>query len=122
MSLLLNLLWIVCGGILVFFFYLLGGIVLCLTVVGIPFGVQLIKLALFGLAPFGHEVNTTGSASTLGSILLNVLWWIFGGFELAIVHLVFGVLCAITIVGLPFAKQHFKMVRLALVPFGATIS
>ena len=121
MSFLLNLLWFLLGGVLVFVFYLVGGIVLCATIVGIPFGVQLVKLSVLGLAPFGREVNTAGSARGLLAILMNVLWWIVGGVEVAIVHLVFGLLLAITVVGLPFARQHFKLLKLALVPFGATI-
>jgi uncharacterized membrane protein YccF (DUF307 family) len=122
MSLLGNLLWIILGGgIFIFLFYLIGGFLLCLTIVGIPFGVQLIKLAFLALAPFGHEVDTTGSAGGFIPILMNVLWWVFGGVEVAIVHLVFALLMAITIIGLPFARQHMKMVMLALVPFGARI-
>ena len=121
MSLLMNLLWIVLGGFLIFFFYLIGGLVLCLTIVGIPFGVQLIKLSLLALAPFGKEVNTEGSASGLLEIVMNVLWWIFGGVEAALVHLALALVLAITIVGLPFARQHIKLLKLALVPFGARI-
>lgn len=121
MSLLMNLLWIVLGGFLIFLFYLIGGLVLCLTIVGIPFGVQLFKLSLLALSPFGKEVNTEGSASGLLDIVMNVLWWIFGGVEAAIVHLVLALILAITIVGLPFAKQHIKLLKLALVPFGARI-
>ena len=117
----MNLLWIVLGGFLIFLFYLIGGLVLCLTIVGIPFGVQLIKLSLLALAPFGKEVNTEGSASGLLDIIMNVLWWIFGGVEAAIVHLVLALVLATTIVGLPFAKQHIKLLKLALVPFGARI-
>ncbi len=121
MSLLMNVLWILLGGFLVFFFYLIGGVVLCCTIIGIPFGVQLIKLSLLGLAPFGKEVDTTGSAAGLLPILMNVLWWVFGGVEVAIVHLVFALLCAITVVGLPLAAQHMKLLKMALVPFGAQI-
>lgn len=121
MSLLMNLLWIVLGGFLIFFFYLIGGLVLCLTIVGIPFGVQLIKLSLLALTPFGKEVNTEGSASGLLEIVMNVLWWVFGGVEAAVVHLVLALVLAITIVGLPFARQHIKLLKLALVPFGARV-
>ena len=122
MSLLLNLLWFVLGGgVLVFFCYLIGGLALCLAIMGIPFGVQLLKLSILGISPFGKEVDTHGSAATIPNILLNVLWWIFGGVEVALVHLVFALLCAITIIGLPFAKQHLKLLKLALVPFGAEI-
>lgn len=122
MSVLGNLLWIFLGGgIFIFLGYLIGGIVLCATIVGIPFGVQLFKLAALGLMPFGHEVDTSGSARGFLPILMNVLWWVFGGVEVAIIHLVFALLMAITIIGLPFARQHMKMVLLALVPFGAKI-
>ncbi len=122
MSFLLNLLWIFLGGgIFVFLLYLIGGVVLCVTIIGIPFGVQLFKLAFLGLVPFGREVNTEGSARGFLDILMNVLWWICGGVEVAIVHLVFALVMAITIIGLPFAKQHIKLVKLALVPFGARI-
>ena len=122
MSALGNLLWIFLGGgILVSLGYLIGGVVLCLTIVGIPFGMQLFKLASLAVLPFGRDVNTEGSASGLLTILMNVLWWVCGGVEVAIVHLVFAVLTGVTVVGLPFAKQHMKMLLLALVPFGARI-
>jgi len=123
MSILANLIWIVLGGgILVFLCYLVGGIILCATIVGIPFGIQLLKLATLGLVPFGKRVDTTGSAAGLLSIIMNILWWVFGGIEVALVHLVFALLMAITIIGLPFARQHMKLFQLALVPFGAHIS
>ena len=122
MSAIGNLLWIFLGGgIFIFLGYLIGGLVLCLTIVGIPFGVQLIKLSALGLAPFGRQVNTVGSASGLLPILMNVVWWIFGGVEVALVHLVFALLMAITVVGIPFAQQHMKLLQLSLVPFGAKV-
>ncbi len=99
------MLWVVLGRVFVFLGYAIGGLVLCLTVVGIPFGLQLFKLAILGLAPFGRRVDTAGSASGLLPIAMNVLWWVFGGVEVAIVHLVFALLMAITIVGIPFAQQ-----------------
>jgi len=121
-SILMNLLWIILGGgIFIFFGYLIGGLVLCCTIVGIPFGVQLIKLSILGLTPFGKEVNTERSADGLIPILMNVLWWVFGGVEVAIVHLVFALILTLTVVGIPFAKQHIKMLQLSLVPFGARV-
>ena len=122
MSFMMNLVWFLLGGgIFIFFGYLIGGLVLCATVVGIPFGVQLIKLSVLGVAPFGREVNTEGSADGVVPILMNVLWWIFGGVEVAIVHLAFALILALTVVGIPFARQHWKMLQLALVPFGARV-
>ena len=123
MSLLGNLLWIFLGGgIFVSLCYLLGGIVLCITIVGIPFGVQCFKLAWLSLVPFGRNIDSAGSVSGLLPILMNIIWLVCGGLEVAAVHLVFAALCAITIIGIPFAKQHMKLLRLALVPFGAKIS
>lgn len=122
MSFIGNLLWIFLGGgFLIFLFYFLGGLLLCLTIVGIPFGVQCFKLSLLGLMPFGKEIKEFPQASGCLAVLMNVLWIIFAGLELALVHLIFGLLLAITIVGLPFARQHAKLASLCLVPFGKTV-
>lgn len=123
MSILGNLLWIVLGGgIIVSALYFVGGLLLCLTIVGIPFGVQLFKLAAFSLAPFGRDVDSEGAVSGLLPVLMNILWIVLGGLEVAVAHLVLAGIMAITIIGLPFAKQHLKLLRLALVPFGARIA
>jgi len=121
MSFLGNVLWILTGGFLVTLIYFFGGLVLCLTIVGIPFGVQLFKLGILGLLPFGKDVDTTGFASGCLGVIMNVLWLVAGGLWLAIIHLVLALIMAITVVGLPFAKQHAKMARLALMPFGSEI-
>lgn len=122
MSFIGNLLWIFLGGgFLIFLFYFLGGLLLCLTIVGIPFGVQCFKLSLLGLMPFGKEIKEFPRASGCLAVLMNVLWIIFAGLELALVHLIFGLLLAITIVGLPFARQHAKLASLCLVPFGKIV-
>lgn len=122
MSLIGNLLWIVLGGgIVLFFIYLIAGVILCLTVVGIPFGIQLIKLSFLALAPFGRQVDVDRSLTGPLCVIMNILWILLGGVEAAVVHLVFGVLCAITIVGIPFAKQHLKLAGMALTPFGAEV-
>jgi len=122
MSLIGNLLWIVLGGgIVLFFIYLIGGVVLCITIIGIPFGIQLIKLSFLALAPFGKEINVQRALTGPVHILMNIIWILIGGIETALAHLIFGVLCAITIVGLPFAKQHLKLAGMALTPFGVTI-
>jgi uncharacterized membrane protein YccF (DUF307 family) len=122
LSLIGNLLWIFLGGgIFIFVFYLLGSLALIITIVGIPFGIQTLKLSILGLAPFGKEVEATQSFGGLLAIVMNVIWIVFGGFWITAAHLVFALLCAITIVGLPFARQHLKLAELSLTPFGKTI-
>ena len=118
MSLIGNLIWFIFGGLLLGIGYLFGGIVLCLTIVGIPFGLQIIKLGLFAMWPFGGEVVPGNNASGCLPLLLNVLWIICGGIEVALTHLALGIVFSITIVGIPFGMQHFKLMMLALMPFG----
>jgi uncharacterized membrane protein YccF (DUF307 family) len=120
-SLIGNILWIFLGGgIVLFALYLFGGVILCITIVGIPFGVQCIKLSVLALLPFGKAIKTTKSGHGALSTILNVIWILFAGLEIAVCHFIFGLLCAVTIVGLPFAKQHMKLASLALTPFGHT--
>lgn len=121
MSALGNIVWILLGGFLVFLWYLLGGVVLCLTVVGIPFGIQCFKLSLLALVPFGRRVESTERFSGCLATVMNVIWLLVAGLEIALIHLVLAALFAITIVGLPFAKQHLKLVNLALMPFGRRV-
>ena len=116
-----NILWFILGGFLAVLGYALGGVVMCLTIVGIPFGVQAFKLAGAVMAPFGKRVEERERASGCTSVVLNVIWILLPGLELAITHLVLAVVLGITIVGLPFAKQHVKLIPLALMPFGRTI-
>jgi len=116
-----NLLWMVFGGLLIFVMYLIGSILLCITIIGIPFGIQTMKMAVVALSPFGYEVSHGPRASGCLSLVMNIIWILFAGIEIAIAHLVLAVLCGITIVGIPFAIQHIKLAGLALVPFGANI-
>ena len=121
MSIIGNILWIFLGGgIFLFLEYLFGGIILCITIIGIPFGIQCIKLSVLVLLPFGKEIKTTKWGHGIISTLLNVIWIIFAGLVISLTHVIFGLLCAATIIGLPFAKQHMKMASLALTPFGHT--
>ena len=121
MNFLGNILWLVLGGFLVALYYWVVGLLLCITIVGIPFGIQLMKIGAFALWPFGHEAVSGPSDSGCLSILMNVIWILIGGVEIALLHLSFGILCCVTIVGIPFGIQHFKMTILALVPFGKEI-
>ena len=118
MTILLNILWFVFGGFLVSLAYILGGILLCITIIGIPFGIQCFKLSILGLAPFGREIRETEPPGGCLSVVMNVIWIILPGLELAVMHLILAVFFAITIIGLPFAAQHLKLTRLAILPFG----
>lgn len=118
MSTLGNIIFFVFGGFLVFFGYVLGGILLCLTIIGIPFGFQCFKLAGGVLAPFGREVRAKRQPDSALSIILNILWIILPGLELAILHFALAIFFSLTIVGIPLASQHIKMIPLALLPFG----
>ena len=117
-----NILWFVLGGFIISLYYFLVGLFFCITIIGIPFGLQLIKLAGFALWPFGHDVQPGENDGGCLSILMNIIWILVGGIEIAMLHLTFGVVLCITIVGIPFGLQHFKMALLALVPFGKKIS
>jgi uncharacterized membrane protein YccF (DUF307 family) len=119
MRLIGNLLWIVIGGgIVLFVEYLIAGLFLCVTIIGIPFGIQAIKLSLLALLPFGKDVVQTERGSGCISTFMNLLWIVTGGIVISITHFIFAVLCAITIIGIPFAKQHLKLASLSLTPFG----
>ena len=118
MSILGNILWLLCGGLLLALSYIVGGLLLCLTLIGIPFGIQAMKFGVACLTPFGRELRRKEGSSDLLSLLFNVLWILVCGWELACAHLVLALVCAMTIVGIPFAVQHLKLVPLALVPFG----
>jgi uncharacterized membrane protein YccF (DUF307 family) len=117
MSLLGNLIWLVFGGFFAGLGYILGGLLLCITIVGIPFGLQSIKLGVATFAPFGKELGKTDSSGGILRLVFDVVWLVLFGWEIAIAHLAGGLILAITIVGIPFAKQHFKLIPVALFPF-----
>ena len=116
-----NLVWIIFGGLILSAVYLLLGIIYCITIVGIPVGVQLFKMASLALWPFGREVRDREGSMGCWSLGLNILWIVFGGIEMALSHAVIGLMFCITIVGIPFGLQHFKLALLALTPFGKVI-
>jgi len=117
-----NILWLIMGGLLVSLYYALMGVLFCITVIGIPFGLQLIKMAGLALWPFGRDIHSDTNDGGCLAIIMNVIWIIFGGIEIALLHIGFGIVCCLTIVGIPFGMQHFKMAILAFVPFGKKIS
>jgi uncharacterized membrane protein YccF (DUF307 family) len=112
-----NILWLVFGGLLMSIGYFLLGLLLCVTIIGIPFGLQLFKMGRLVLLPFGTDVKTEFDEHPIA----NIIWLIFFGWELAISHVIIGLLCCITIIGIPFGKQWFKLAKLALLPFGADL-
>ena len=118
MSLLGNLIWLIFGGLITGLGYILGGIALCLTLIGIPFGLQSIKLGVATFAPFGKEVVPAEEATSILGIIFNVIWLVLFGWGIAIAHLASAAMLAVTIIGIPFALQHIKLIPVALFPFG----
>lgn len=121
MGCLLNILWLLFGGLVVAVEYALSSLILMLTVVGIPFGLQTMKLAVLVLWPFGKKVVYRNGSDGCLSLGMNILWILVGGFSICLTHLALGLFLCITIVGIPFGMQHFKMASLALTPFGKDI-
>lgn len=121
MGCLMNVLWLVFGGLFTAIEYLVSSLLMMLTIVGIPFGIQTLKLAELALWPFGKEVRSGTRSGGCLYILMNILWIFLGGIWISLSHLAFGVLLCITIIGIPFGLQHFKLAGLALTPFGKDI-
>jgi uncharacterized membrane protein YccF (DUF307 family) len=117
-----NLIWLIFGGLIVALEYVFSSFILMITIIGIPFGLQTLKLARLALWPFGSKVVDNGNSGGCLSVIMNVLWILCGGFCICLTHLVFGLLLCITIVGIPFGIQHFKMASIALTPFGKSIA
>jgi uncharacterized membrane protein YccF (DUF307 family) len=114
-----NIIWLLFGGLIASITWAIAGLILCVTVIGIPFGIQCFKIAAFVLWPFGKEIELGHFGA--GGLLLNIIWLIFFGWGFAIAHLLIGVIFCLTIIGIPFGLQHFKFAQLALIPFGAKI-
>ncbi|MBD5207695.1 MAG: YccF domain-containing protein [Bacteroidales bacterium] len=121
MNILLNIIWVVFGGLMIAIEYAFSSLLMMLTIIGIPFGVQTIKLAQVALWPFGTDISSDGWPSGCLAGIMNIIWWFLGGFAIALTHLGWGLLFCITIVGIPFGIQHFKLMMLALFPFGKTV-
>jgi uncharacterized membrane protein YccF (DUF307 family) len=115
-----NILWFVLAGVWLAIGYALAGLVLCITIIGIPFGVQAFKLAAFSLWPFGRRVERRPEGGCL-EVGFNVVWLVLFGWEIFLAHLVAGALLCITVIGIPFGIQAFKLSVLALWPFGREI-
>lgn len=118
MRILGNVLWMICGGFISWLSWIIAGCLWCVTIIGIPVGVQCFKLASISLNPFGKEIETSGDCF---SFVLNIFWFLFSGIELAIVNFLLGCFLCLTIVGIPFGKQFFKIAKVALMPFGTEV-
>ena len=118
MSLLGNIIWLIFGGLIVGLGYIIGGLLICLTIIGIPFGLQAMKLGLATMAPFGKEIVEKPNSESPLHLLFNIIWIFLFGWEITVAHLLAALILAITVVGLPFAKQHLKLMPLSLLPFG----
>lgn len=112
-----NILWLVLAGFWLALSYALAGLILCITVIGIPFGIQSFKLAGFALWPFGRVVVRDPDSGAVGCVG-NVLWLVLAGWWLALGHVFTGIGLCLTVIGIPLGLANFKLVPLALVPFG----
>lgn len=122
MNILLNIIWLVFGGIMIAIEYAISSVLMMITIIGIPFGLQTLKLALLALWPFGSKIEDNGWPSGCLAGIMNVIWWFLGGFIIALSHLGWGLLFCITVIGIPFGLQHFKLMKLALFPFGNSVN
>ncbi len=118
MSLIGNVLWLIFGGLVAGLGYIVAGLALCVTIVGIPFGLMSIRIGFATFAPFGKEVVERPHANSPLRLVFNVMWLLLFGWEIALAHLAAALALFITIIGIPFALQHLKLVPLALLPFG----
>lgn len=121
MNALLNILWFIFGGFITGLEYILASLLLIITIIGIPFGLQTMKLATLAFLPFGKEVRHKEKSTGCLSMFMNILWILCGGIWISLSHLIFGLVLCITIIGIPFGLQHFKLASLALTPFGIEI-
>ena len=116
-----NIFWLLLGGIVIAIIYYVVGLLMCITLIGIPFGVQLFKLGTYSLWPFGHELVDGPNEPGCISVFMNLIWILCGWWEIAILHFAFGLLFCITIVGIPWGLKHFKLAIATVFPFGKVI-
>jgi len=117
MKLLGNIIWLLFGGIIIFLEYLISSVLLIITIIGIPFAFQTLKLAQVALWPFNKQLHPLPDQSGCLTLIMNILWLIFGGFAIVLSHIGVGLILFVTIVGFPWGLQHFKLARVALTPF-----
>lgn len=116
-----NIIWVIFGGLAIALEYFISSIALIVTIIGIPFGIQTLKLGMLALWPFGSTVREKPQAGGCLNLAMNIIWIFIGGIWIALSHVLFGILFFITIIGIPFGRQHFKLAALALTPFGKEV-
>ena len=121
MKILGNIIWFVFGGFIVAIEYVIASLLMMITIIGIPFGLQTLKLAEMALFPFGKKIVKSETSSGCLSLIMNIIWFFVGAIPIILTHLLFGLLFCITIIGIPFGLQHFKLMRLAFSPFGKMV-
>ena len=121
MNLFGNIIWLIFGGLFAALGYFIGGLLLCITIIGIPWGIQCFKLAGLVLWPFGKNVISESSSAGCLSVLCNLIWILCGGWYTAVIHIFMGIILFITIIGIPWGRRHFKLVEISLMPFGKRI-
>lgn len=119
MSVIGNIIWFLSGGFIPAVLWFVFGVMWSLSIIGLPVGIQCFKMASLQLFPFGRDVSYTSMGA--GSFLVNIIWIVIGGIELAAVNAFIGLLLCLTVIGIPFGLQSFKMAKLSLMPFGARI-
>jgi uncharacterized membrane protein YccF (DUF307 family) len=120
LSLLLNILWLICGGLVAALAWVIAAVIMAITIIGLPWSFAALRIALYTLLPFGHEMRTRRDAGVL-STLGNIVWFVLAGWWLALGHLLLAVALALTIIGLPFAWAHLKLAGASLFPVGTEI-
>jgi len=117
-----NVLWFIFGGFIAGISYVIGGLLLCITIIGIPFGLRAIGFGWSVMLPFGKELGKVDGGEGFLAMIFNLLWLIFIGWQLALMHLIIGILFGITIIGIPFAHMHFQIAFVVLLPFSYTLT
>ena len=112
-----NVIWIIFGGFEIFTLYILGGCLMCLTIIGIPYGLKLFQIGVYALCPFGSDIVEGGDFDGGLSVVLNILWLPLG-LVIFVLHMLLGIVFCLTIIGIPFGYQHLKLAMYALLPFG----
>ncbi len=121
MNIIGNIIWLIFGGLFITLIYIIGSFLLFITIIGIPFGLQTLKIGMFVIWPFGRKPVFMENASGILALIMNIIWLLLGGVYIAITHVILGVLFFITIIGIPLGKQHFKLATIALIPFGQKV-